>query len=237
MRACHPAPTAAVTVIVSALAAKVGWSGWALVGLAFAVLLGQLSIGWSNDAVDAEDDASAVRLHKPTVASGLDRRALLVTAGVTATVACGLSWAVAGWLGGTCHVIGIVMGWLYNVRLSRTAWAWLPYAVAFGLLPSFVTVGLDGTWPPVWLTVAFAVIGVSAHLANSLRDLDIDDALGLDGTAHRLGGRRTRLLAAVLLGIGALVVVFAIATANPVAGVVALAAVAALLIALLRADA
>ena len=179
----------------------------------------------------------AARLDKPTVASGLDSRVLLLAAGIAAAAACSLSWMVGGWLGGTCHVIGIAMGWLYNARLSRTAWAWIPYAIAFGLLPSFVTVGLDGIWPPIWLTMAFAVIGVSAHLANSLRDLDIDDALGLDGTAHRLGARRTRLFAAALLGVGAIVVTLAVATTNPAAGGVALVVVAALLVALLRADA
>ena len=36
------------------------------------------------------------------------------------------------------------MAWLYNLRLSRTVWSWLPYAVAFGCAPLFLSLGLDG---------------------------------------------------------------------------------------------
>jgi 4-hydroxybenzoate polyprenyltransferase len=217
VRACHPGPTALVTVVVSALAWRVGWGGWPLVGLGLAVLLGQLSIGWSNDAVDADADTEAARAAKPTVSDGLSTRALMTAALTVGAASLVFSWVVAGPIGGTCHVIGVAMGWLYNLRLSRTAWAWLPYAVAFGLLPSFVYVGLDGTWPPFWLTVAFTVFGVSAHLGNSLRDLDADTSIGLGGTAGRLGRRRTRYLAWLLLLIGTGVVVAAVWSASPVA--------------------
>lgn len=234
IRACHPAPTALVTAVVTALAATVGWTGVPLIGVGVAVLLGQLSVGWSNDAVDAPHDADAGRVSKPTVGGTASPGALMAAAGLAAAAACLLSWAVAGPVGGTCHVIGIAMGWLYNLRLSRTGWAWLPYAVAFGLLPSFVTVGLVGTWPPWWMTASFAIIGVSAHLANSLRDLAADTAIGLSGTAGRLGRTRARLLAWLLLSLGAVVVAAAIYPSDPAAALVAVAAVALLMIASLR---
>lgn len=234
IRACHPGPTAMVTIVVTALGAKLGWTGWALVGLGLAVLLGQLSVGWSNDAVDATADAAAARADKPTVSDGLQQRTLLRAALGVAAAACVLSWIVAGPVGGTCHVVGIAMGWLYNLRLSRTGWAWITYAIAFGLLPSFVTVGLVGTWPAMWLTAAFAVIGVSAHLANSLRDLDADAAIGVDGPAARLGRGRTRVLAWVLLGVGAIIIAAAVAPTNQLAAAVGLVSVAVLLIASTR---
>jgi len=230
VRACHPGPTALVTVVVSALAWQVGWAGWAWAGLALAVLAGQLSIGWSNDAVDARADAEAARAGKPTVSDGVRPRALMAAAIAVGVVSLILSWLVAGPIGGTCHVIGVAMGWLYNLRLSRTAWAWLPYAIAFGLLPSFVYVGLDGHWPPVWLTVAFAVIGVSAHLGNSLRDLEADTSIGLGGTAGRLGRQRTRVLAWLLLLIGTAVVVAGVWSTGPYAAIVGAIVVVGLLI-------
>lgn len=234
VRACHPGPTALVTIVVSALAWRIGWTGWPLVGVAAAVLLGQLSIGWSNDAIDAASDAEADRVAKPTVSDGLGARTLLIAAAVAGIASLILSWTIAGPVGGTCHVIGVAMGWLYNLRLSRTAWAWLPYAIAFGLLPSFVYVGLDAGWPPAWLTVAFTVIGVSAHLGNSLRDLDADTAIGLGGTASRLGRQRTRVLAWVLLALGTAVVVLAAWSTNPVAAIVGTVGVATLLATTLR---
>lgn len=230
IRACHPGPTAMVTVVVTALAAKVGWTGWALAGVGLAVLLGQLSVGWSNDAVDARDDADARRTDKPTVSGAASSRALLTAAVVVAVAACALSWVVAGPIGGTCHVIGVAMGWLYNLRLSRTGWAWLPYGIAFGLLPSFVYLGFDSTWPPAWLTIAFAVLGVSAHLGNSLRDLDTDTSVGLGGTASRLGRQRTRYLAWLLLILGTAVVVAAVWSTSPIAAIVGAALVGALLV-------
>src|SRR5690606_32455546 len=54
LRACHPGPTAAVSLLMTALA--VAW-GRGVVGsvLVFvSVLAGQLSIGWSNDLIDAD---------------------------------------------------------------------------------------------------------------------------------------------------------------------------------------
>lgn len=116
-----------------------------------------------------------------------------------------LSWLVAGWVGGSFHVLGVVMGWTYNLALSRTAWSWLPYLVAFGALPPFLTYGLDGTAPPAWLVLAFGLIGVSAHLANALKDLDSDEALGIGGVVVRLGAQRATMLGWLLLGLGTVI--------------------------------
>ena len=51
LRACHLQPTLAVTAISTALALSVGRGVGALAVL-FAVLAGQLSVGWSNDYLD-----------------------------------------------------------------------------------------------------------------------------------------------------------------------------------------
>ena len=59
--ACHPAPTVAVTAVAVLLSVGVGLEGADLVLLGLAVLTGQLSIGWSNDALDASRDAAAGR--------------------------------------------------------------------------------------------------------------------------------------------------------------------------------
>ena len=54
VRACHPLPTVAVTAIATGFAWILGWHGPSLAGVAVCVLVGQLSVGWSNDAHDAE---------------------------------------------------------------------------------------------------------------------------------------------------------------------------------------
>ena len=47
----------------------------------------------------------------------------------------------------------------------------------------------------------FPLIGVSAHLANALPDIDTDRAGGFGGTAVHLGARRTSVLCWALLAI------------------------------------
>jgi 4-hydroxybenzoate polyprenyltransferase len=201
-RSCHPGPTLVVTFVVTALAWSLGWMGIGLIGVFAAVLTGQLSVGWSNDAFDARLDALAVRHSKPTVAGTVTSRTLWWAAALAVTASVALSWLVAGWIGGSFHVLGVLMGWTYNLLLSRTVWSWLPYLIAFGALPPFLTYGLDGTPPPVWLVAAFAIIGVSAHLANALTDIESDTSLGIGGVVGRLGARRATLVGWVLLGVG-----------------------------------
>lgn len=55
LQAAHPAPSAAVTAVVTALAAASGRSGVGTVLIAAAVLSGQLSVGWSNDLIRSEE--------------------------------------------------------------------------------------------------------------------------------------------------------------------------------------
>jgi 4-hydroxybenzoate polyprenyltransferase len=201
-RACHPVPTLAVTALVCAFAAILGWrgSGLALVGLA--VLAGQLSVGWANDAKDAPLDRAAARAAKPVVAGLVTPRTLWASALAALATSCALSWLAAGWLGGSLHVWAVAWGWLYTLGLSRTPLSFLPYALAFGALPAFLSVGLGEPGAPLWLTAAFAVTAVGAHLANALPDVARDRAQGVGGLAVSLGARRATLLSWALTGAG-----------------------------------
>ena len=201
-RACHPVPTVAVTAIATAFAWILGWHGAPLLAVAACVLVGQLSVGWGNDAHDAAIDRAAGRAAKPAASGQVGPRTLQALAVIALVAAVALSWAIAGWVGGSFHVVALAAAWAYNLRLSRTAWSWLPYAVAFGCLPPFLTYGLDGRAPPAWLPAAFAITAVGGHLANALPDLEHDRATGLDGLAVRLGARRTEALAWALLAVG-----------------------------------
>ena len=214
-RACHPLPAAAVTLIITVCGWAVGWRGTALLGLAVAVGVGQLSVGWSNDAVDAELDARVGRTSKPTVAGQVGPRELWVAATCALVASIALSWAVAGWAGGSWYVLWLAAAWAYNLRLSRTPWSWLPYAVAFGSVPALLTVGLDGTPPAPWMVAVFAIVGVSAHLANALPDLELDTAAGVGGAAVTLGARRSAALAWALLAVGSAILGWVVRTESP----------------------
>ncbi len=224
LQACHPGPTVAVSTLAAllAVAAGTGWAAGALVTAA--VLTGQLTIGWSNDLLDAERDRAAGRRDKPLAGGGLTQRvvqAALVMA-VVATVVLSL---LCGWRCALVH-LGLVVGsgWAYNLGLKGTTWSWLPYAVAFGSLPAVVWLaGEPWSLPPLWMLVVGALLGVGAHLLNVLPDLADDELTGVRGMPHRLGERRTRLLAPVLLLAGSAVVVLAPSGSPSVAGWVALA--------------
>ena len=202
VRAAHPLPTIAVSLVTTAFAWSLGWVGWPLITVFTAILIGQLSVGWSNDAFDASLDAQVGRTSKPTVALNVSARALWIAAVCALLIAILLSWTVAGWLGGSFHEFAILMAWLYNIRLSRTVWSWLPYALAFGVMPAFLSFGFNDEPPTLWAVAVFAIIGVSAHLANAMPDADSDASAGVGGLVVHLRNRRSVVLCWLLLALG-----------------------------------
>jgi 4-hydroxybenzoate polyprenyltransferase len=213
IKACHPLPTIAVSLVISAFGWSLGWTGLPLLAVFITILVGQLSVGWSNDAHDANLDARIGRITKPTVAQEVSARALWIAAFTALLTAIILSWAVAGWLGGSFHIFAILMAWLYNIKLSRTAWSWLPYALAFGVMPAFLSFGLNDEPPTLWSVAVFAIIGVSAHLANAIPDAETDAAAGVGGLVIYLGTRRSVILCWLLLALGSgILVVVSFAT-------------------------
>ncbi|GHH71242.1 hypothetical protein GCM10017673_24420 [Streptosporangium violaceochromogenes] len=205
--ACHPGPTAAVTVLVTALAVTSGRDAAGCALVAAAVLAGQLSIGWCNDAVDARRDAAAGRTGKPVAGGAVGARAVWAAAVAAAALCVPLSLA-SGIVAGAVHLTGVAAAWAYDLGLKATALSWLPYAVGFGALPPFVTLGLPGgPWPAWWVVAASALLGCGAHLADVLPDIPQDLAAGVRGWPQRLGATRVRALAPLppLLATGLLV--------------------------------
>jgi 4-hydroxybenzoate polyprenyltransferase len=209
VRAAHAAPAAAVTLIAGAYAAgPAGGSPGRALLVAAAVLAGQLSIGWSNDWIDADRDLAVGRPDKPVVRGEVTPGSLRAGALLAVTACVGLS-LLLGLRAALVHAVLVGAGWAYNARLKATAWSWAPYAVAFGALPSVATLGVPGGdgFAPWWATAGGALLGVGAHLANVLPDLEDDAATGVRGLPHRLGRRGTAFGAAGVLGVAVLVVV------------------------------
>lgn len=207
VRACHPAPTVAVTGAITALAVTAG-RGSGSVWVCLAVLTGQLSVGWSNDYLDRDRDRRAGRIDKPLVGAALRDRMVLIFA-FSALAACVPLSLASGWRAAAAHLGGVASAWGYNWFLKRTIVSFLPYAVGFGLLPAFVTLGLPShPWPAWWVMAAAALVGVGAHFANVLPDIVDDLAEGVRGLPQRLGPVPSRLMSAVLLvGAGVILVV------------------------------
>ncbi|MFI5632403.1 UbiA family prenyltransferase [Streptomyces sp. NPDC051664] len=195
----HPAPALAVTALITALAVAAGRDAFGSCLVALAVLTGQLSVGWSNDRIDLARDTAAHRRDKPLVGGEVQVRSVSVAACAALVLCAPLSLANGAAAGGA-HLIGVAAAWSYNLGVKRTRWSWLPYALAFGLLPAFLTLALPGhPWPAAWVVAAGALLGVGAHFTNVLPDIEADLAAGVRGLPQRLGRRRSRTAAALTL--------------------------------------
>jgi 4-hydroxybenzoate polyprenyltransferase len=202
----HPGPTVVVTALSVGLGVAAGLEPWRLVLLAAAVFFGQLSIGISNDAIDAGRDRAVGRTDKPIARGDVSLRTAWTGAVASVVVALALSIPLGfGML--AAHAIVIASGWLYNRPLKSTPLSLLPFLTAFGTFPSLATLSAaEPSVAPAWATVAGAVLGAAVHLTNVLPDLDDDRKTGVRGLPHRLGARVSAVLAAVGVVAGAVAV-------------------------------
>ncbi|THA30725.1 hypothetical protein E6R18_19335 [Streptomyces sp. A1277] len=198
-RSCHPGPAAAVTVIAAVLGTGAGLHGARRAVLVAAVLSGQLSVGWCNDAFDARRDAVAGRSGKPVADGSVGPRTVWAAA-LTAALLCVPLSLACGPLAGTVHLAAVAAAWTYNLKLKATVLSWLPYAIGFAALPALAGLTVPGgPGPAWWLMTAGALLGVAAHLADVLPDIEDDLRGGVRGLPQRLGTTTTRLLLPVPL--------------------------------------
>ncbi|HLL65891.1 MAG TPA: UbiA family prenyltransferase [Micromonosporaceae bacterium] len=199
LRAAHPEPGLAVTLVATLLALATGRSAPGVLAVAATVLATQAAIGWANDAIDAGRDAAVGRADKP-VASGEVPRRVAAWCAVAAAVLVVPLGLLSGPIAAAVITLALVSALLYDWPLKSTPISVLPYAVSFGALPTFVVLGLPGApWPPWWLAAAGALLGSGAHFANVLPDLAQDARTGVRGLPHLLGERGSTVAAGALL--------------------------------------
>jgi 4-hydroxybenzoate polyprenyltransferase len=221
--ATHPAPTVAVTLIGVVLAVGIGLEPPRVVLLGAVLLTNQLSVGLSNDWLDADRDRAVGRTDKP-VALGLVPVATVRTAAFCLAAASVLLSLPLGAAAVAAHAVFLLAGWSYNLGLKRTPLSVVPYVVGFGILPAVVTLSAPeprgAAW---WALAAGASLGVAAHFANVLPDLEDDARTGVRGLPHRLGRGVTEVVTWVALTAAAAFV----ALGNPARSPLALAGLAA----------
>ena len=200
---CHPLPSLAVTAMFAALIVRAAPSGIGPPAAIPAVLLGEMSIGWSNDYFDAARDAMAGRTDKPIVSGAIAQRTVLIAGIVAVAASVVLAFSINAACG-TVDLIQMAAGWFYNAGLKITPVSGVAYAVGFGLIPEFATStvpGVPAARPSI--VIAAALLGVGGHLANALPDLDGDRIAGVRGLpnvlADRFGAGAVRIIAVLLL--------------------------------------
>jgi 4-hydroxybenzoate polyprenyltransferase len=201
--ASHPGPCLAITALTTILAAEAAPHGTGPVLVAPAMLAGQLSVGWSNDALDAPRDAAAGRTDKPVAAGAISVRAVWIAAITALLAALAMSLAISV---ATAIILAVIIGaaWAYNLGLKLTLASGLMYLLGFGPIPAYAASTLPGQPAPRWsVTAAAALVGLGAHFANVLPDLAADQATGVDGLPQRVAARwgpaAVRAIALVLL--------------------------------------
>lgn len=198
----HPLPSLATTAAAVAfgLVFRIGLTDARLAWIAVIMLLAQFSISALNDWADRERDALA-RRSRPIPLGRFPAGGALALAIGCAALALILS-VVAGFGGAALLLlaIGLACGWLYDLGLKPTPLSFLPFAVAFPLLP--VWVGVIAGRPAQLLAALFvagAPLATAIHLADAVPDRDTDQAAGIQTLAVAFGSPISERAAAGLL--------------------------------------
>ncbi|WP_439591041.1 UbiA family prenyltransferase [Microbacterium sp.] len=212
----HPGPTLVVTALALGLGVAVGLEPWRLALLVLAVFAGQLSVGVSNDALDAARDRAVGRRDKPIARGDLTLRTAWIGASAFLALALALSVPL-GWRMLAAHALALGSAWAYNAGLKATAFSVIPFAVSFGIFPSLAPLSAASpAFAAWWAWIAGGALGVAVHFTNVLPDLADDASTGVRGLPHRLGARPSAVIAAVAVSVGAVAVLL-----GPVAGDIA----------------
>jgi len=204
----HPIPSLLTTL------AAMGFAGIFGIGprdrrfwwIAAIMLLVQFSISALNEWADADLDRRAGRrrpiplgLVSPGVALGV-----AVVCAVGAFLLCVLS--DLGPFALLLVGVGTACGWAYDLWLKATPLSFVPFAIAFPLMPFWI--GVLAGRPLTSLAVVFiggSPLASAIHLADAIPDRERDRAAGLKTLAVALGKPGAEMAAAGLLLLGTMV--------------------------------
>lgn len=211
LRASHFGPNLLVTFISLFFAQLYWWEGPAIV-IAIGVFCGQLVVGWSNDVIDYKDDLLHNRQKKPLVSGQISLRLLQNCLWVMTPLAIVINlFGPLGFVGGGLSVLAIGLAVAYNFYFKFTIFSWLPYAIAFGALPSCMALS-KGQAPELWMWLGGAMLGTAAHFLNVVKDMDEDRVSGIKGLPQRLGTKASVVTAIALIALAAAVILLTFTT-------------------------
>lgn len=211
LRASHFGPNLLVTFISLFFALLYWWEGPAIV-IAIGVFCGQLVVGWSNDVIDYKDDLLHNRQKKPLVSGQISLRLLQNCLRVMTPLAIVINlFGPLGFVGGGLSVLAIGLAVAYNFYFKFTIFSWLPYAIAFGALPSCMALSKEQA-PELWMWLGGALLGTAAHFLNVVKDMDEDRVSGIKGLPQKLGTKASVVTAIALIALAAVVILLTFTT-------------------------
>ena len=206
----HPVPVMFHILAVTVFTLLAAWPHfiWSIIVLVIAAHAAmQISIAMLNDYCDRRLDAAS-KPGKPIPRGLIHAREALISGFVMIAIMLILliQLPLLALLVSLCY---LVLGQAYNLGLKSTPFSGIVFALAMPLIPLYAFAGI-GRVPYVlfWLIPTGFLLGIALNLANSLPDIEQDDANGAKTLAVVLGVKRSFavcqsmiVLAAALIGI------------------------------------
>lgn len=205
----HPLPVLLTLVAATAFAEAGDRGGFAPVRLAkilIVVALSQVAIAVFNDICDRDLDRES--RSERALPRGLVHTN--VASGIVVVCAVGaiLLALTLGLLSGLLVVCGTGLGLTYSAWFKRSVLSWLPFALAFPLLPIWELVVFHNHLGLLWTIGAIGFpAAIALHLADALPDRENDVAAGSGGLATHLSRRQTVMACRGLLFLSAVLCV------------------------------
>lgn len=221
---------AAVAPVLAGTAVALFFGGFSAVRAVLALVVAlalQVGVNFANDYSDGIRGTDADRVGpQRLVGSGAApaatvRAAAFACFGVAALAGLVLVWLTQAWWLLAVGAAAILAAWYYTGGRRPYGYAGLGEVfvfVFFGLVAvagtTFVQLGRvpEAAW---WAAVAMGALACAILVANNLRDLDGDRAVGKRTLAVRLGDRGTRWLHVGLVALAVFAVVQVAATTSP----------------------
>ena len=205
----HPIPVLFHIIAVTIFTLLAAWPHfiWSVIVLVIAAHAAmQVSIAMLNDFCDRRIDAQS-KPEKP-IPRGLVLPSEALIAGFLMIAIMFVLLIQLPRLALVISLCYLALGQAYNLGLKSTPLSGIVFALAMPLIPLYAFAGVGRT-PPIifWLVPAGFLLGIALNLANSLPDLEEDEAQGIKTLAVVLGVRHSftachilTVLCAVMIG-------------------------------------
>ncbi len=218
----HPGPVAFHIAAVAAFAIFAAWGHlvWGVIALVVAAHAAmQLSIAILNDYCDRRLDARS-KPNKPLV-RGLVTPREAVAAGIVMMLLMLALLLLLNPLALLISLAYLALGQGYNLGLKSTPWSGLVFSLAIALIPLYALAGVNRiTAASFWVVPVGFLVGVALNLANSLPDVEGDQAGGARTLAVMLGVKGSficcPLLIAAAVALMVMLAALGVVTAPPI---------------------
>lgn len=198
---CHPLPVLFHALAVAVFAFVAAWPTFPWLTLILVIgahTIMQLSIAVINDYCDRRLDAVSKK-RKP-IPRGLISPNEALFFGLLLTVFMFVLLLPLNRLALYVTVLYLLCAQGYNLGLKSTPFSGIVFALAIPLIPLYAFVGVGHIIPALfWLVPAGSLLGIALNLANSLPDIEEDEAQHARTLAVALGIRRTFLACPLLI--------------------------------------